>query len=244
MFDFYEAPKHQRLSARFNEWLAAYRLYRDPWTEIYPAEDMIAGYTTGPLLVDVGGNLGDDLELFRRNHPRYGRHLMLQDLPGKVANATCSSEIQRLAHDFFTPQPTLARGARVYYLHSIIHDWEDREAGIILRHIKEAMIPGYSRLLINDIILPAREPSRRDTSIDVHMLAKLGGKERTDIMLRELIEQLGFKILKIWGSNSSETRIMEAELPYSSFPLLLPEHEGEIEADPLEARSSMVKATA
>lgn len=246
MFEFYEARKNEHLSASFDDWLAAYRLYRDQWTEIYPTEDIIAGYNvgTGPLLVDVGGNRGHDLELFRQKYPQYGCQLILQDLPGKVAQADCSTEIQRMAHDFFTPQPSLTRGARVYYLHSIIHDWEDREATKILSHIKEAMIPGYSRLLINDVILPVHRPSRRDTSIDLHMLAKLGGKERTDVMLRGLVERQGFRILNVWGSDSSETRIMEADLPCTT--LLSPIQELDSEAAPIlpEETSSLLMSTA
>lgn len=134
---------------------------RDPWTDLYPPENILAGYSQGPLIVDVGGNLGEDLELFRRKYPAHGQQLILQDLPDKVARATCSAEVQRMAHNFFTAQPTLARGARVYHLHSIIHDWDDSDAGRILGHIRDAMIPGYSKLLINDVIIPVRQPSRR-----------------------------------------------------------------------------------
>lgn len=202
------------MSNTFNEWLKAYRLHRDPWTDLYPPENILAGYSQGPLIVDVGGNLGEDLELFRRKYPAHGQQLILQDLPDKVARATCSAEVQRMAHNFFTAQPTLARGARVYHLHSIIHDWDDSDAGRILGHIRDAMIPGYSKLLINDVIIPVRQPSRRDTSVDVHMMVKLGGRERTDDMLRGLVEKLGLKVCGVWGSGSSETSIMEVELPF------------------------------
>ncbi|KHN93708.1 O-methyltransferase, family 2 [Metarhizium album ARSEF 1941] len=188
-FDFYGAPEQQDMSNTFNEWLKAYRLHRDPWTDLYPPENILAGYSQGPLIVDVGGNLGEDLELFRRKYPAHGQQLILQDLPDKVARATCSAEVQRMAHNFFTAQPKLARGARV-----IIHDWDDSDAGRILGHIRDAMIPGYSKLLINDVIIPVRQPSRRDTSVDVHMMVKLGGRERTDDMLRGLVEKLGLKV--------------------------------------------------
>lgn len=78
------------------------------------------------------------------------------------------------------------------------------------------MVPGYSKLLINDVIIPLREASRRDTSVDVHMMAKLGGKERTNDMLLDLVEGLGLRVRKIWKSDCWETSILEAELPLSS----------------------------
>lgn len=64
-----------------------------------------------------------------------------------------------MAHNFSTAQPSTARGARAYYLHSIIHDWDDMDAGRILGHIRDALIPGYSKLLINDVIIPVHQPA-------------------------------------------------------------------------------------
>ena len=211
-FEFYEALQHPEMSETFDDWLRAYRIHRDPWIELYPSQNILTGYREGPLIVDVGGNLGEDLELFRQKHPGYDSRLILQDLPNKVANATCSTEIQRVPHDFFSPQPESCMGARAYYLHSIIHDWDDRDALQILKNVRDAMLPGYSRLLINDIMMPVRGPSRRDTSVDVHMMAKLGGRERTDEMLSELLAVLGLRVSGIWSSGSSETSILEAEL--------------------------------
>lgn len=57
------------MSNIFNHWLKAYRLHRDPWTDLYPLGNILTGYSQGPLIVDVGGNLEEDLELFRRKYP-------------------------------------------------------------------------------------------------------------------------------------------------------------------------------
>jgi hypothetical protein len=101
-------------------------------------------------------------------------------------------------------------------MHSIIHDHSGGDAQKILQYIKEAMLPDYSKLLINDIIILPRETSRRDTSVDMHMMVKLGGKERTDDMLLDLVEGLGLRVRKIWRSDCWETSILEAELLLSS----------------------------
>lgn len=84
--------------------------------DAYPTETLISGSADSALVVDVGGNIGQDLERFRAKHPEQASRLVLQDLPEVVAKATCDSAIQRQAYDFFTPQPVI--GARAYYLHS------------------------------------------------------------------------------------------------------------------------------
>lgn len=212
----YGTPPYRKKSKTFNDWLAAYQLHRPPWTDVYPSHQLLDGYAGGPLVIDVGGGLGHDLHLFDQKHPGYSSQLVLQDLPDKVTHPTCSTKIRRSAHDFFTPQPESDRGARSYYLHSIIHDYDDCHALKILQHLKDAMIPGYSKLLIHDIIVPPIKASRRDTSVDLHMMAKLGGRERTEDMLLGLVQGLGFHVRKIWRSDCSEKSILEAELPLLS----------------------------
>jgi hypothetical protein len=141
---------------------------------------------------------------------------VLQDLPGKVAHATCSAEVQRVVHDFFTPQSDPSRCVRVYYLHSIIHNWNDSYALKILRHITSVIFPGYSKLLINDVLRSLRETPRRDTSVYVDMMAKLGGREMTDGILLDLVERLGLRVERIWSFDLSQACIREAELPLLS----------------------------
>lgn len=58
-----------------------------------------------PLLVDVGGNVGHDIEKFCARHPEVASRLVLQDRPDVVRLAKCPSTVQIMAHDFFTPQP-------------------------------------------------------------------------------------------------------------------------------------------
>jgi hypothetical protein len=64
----YGTPQHQGKSRTFNDWLAAYRLRRIVWTDPYLSQDILVGHIGGPLIVDVGGSLGEDLELCRQNN--------------------------------------------------------------------------------------------------------------------------------------------------------------------------------
>lgn len=67
------------------------------------------------------------------------------------------------------------------------------------------MKPGYSRLLINECIIPERKPSRFMTVADMNMMS-LGGMDRTERQYRELIEAEGLKVESIYwpGDEVSE----------------------------------------
>ena len=56
-----------------------------------------------------------------------------------VVPASLRSRITFQAHDFFTPQPV--RGAAVYFMKHILHDWSDPYAARILKQIVPAMAP-------------------------------------------------------------------------------------------------------
>lgn len=61
---------------------------------------------SSPLLVDVGGGIGHDVEEFRKKHPGLPGRLIVQDLPETIQQASkASHRIELMAHDFFTPQP-------------------------------------------------------------------------------------------------------------------------------------------
>lgn len=59
-----------------------------------------------PLVVDVGGNKGHDLERFLARFPQAKGRLVLQDLQSTIDNIQdLSPGIQAMPHDFFDPQP-------------------------------------------------------------------------------------------------------------------------------------------
>jgi hypothetical protein len=95
-----------------------------------------------------------------------------------LKKATCDAEIRRIPHNFFYPQQV--RGARAYYMHGILHDWNNDDALTILIHIKNAMTPGYSKLLVDDIMMPNCGATRLQTFVDVQtmVMASAGGGQR------------------------------------------------------------------
>lgn len=80
------------------------------WVSVYPHETLVnSAANDSPILVDVGGGLGLDLERFRVHHPGVADRLFLQDLSDVVASSRCPDPVNRMAHDFFTPQPVQGR---------------------------------------------------------------------------------------------------------------------------------------
>jgi len=106
------------------------------------------------ILVDIGGSHGSTaIELLKR-FPHI-RECVVQDLPEVIAGAGVPSEVDgRLKfqeYDFFREQST--KGADVYFLRMVLHDWPDDKAIAILESQVPAMAP-QSRLILNEICLP------------------------------------------------------------------------------------------
>lgn len=137
--------------------------HTEHWTDWFPNSALLPPtetYQEGkPFFVDVGGRRGHDLSALVRRLKGYDVQLFLHDLPGVIDE--CVRERQRSGtaldprialsrHDFFKPQPR--RGAKLYYLHKIMHDCPDADCVSILARLKEAM-DSSSRILINDVVL-------------------------------------------------------------------------------------------
>ncbi|KAI0888386.1 putative O-methyltransferase [Annulohypoxylon maeteangense] len=202
---------------KFNSYMSAYRAGKPSWVDpgFYPiSERLVDGFDAGSsgdgvILVDVGGGLGHDLRELKEKHPSLPGKLILQDRP-EVISTVSENGFQAVAHDFFTSQPV--KDARAYYLHSVLHDWGDDDCVKILEQIKPAMKPGYSRLLINEIIVPDRNPTWPVTSMDqlVFVLGAIG--ERTEKHWENILERAGFKIARIYNYEMGSESLIEAEL--------------------------------
>ena len=81
------------------------------------------------------------------------------------------------------------------------------------------MKPGYSRLLIDDIVLPDQGASPKHSTIDMLMYLVPGGIERTLGAWKELLDSAGLHILKVWSDENTAEPVIEAELKASEGPL-------------------------
>ena len=101
-------------------------------------------------------------------------------------------------------------GARAYFLHHVLHDWADSYCLDILKHIRSAMRPGYSKLLIHELILPDTGASVYQTIFDMTMMTFNSGMERSRTQWRRLLGKAGFEIVKFWVQNEDADGIVEA----------------------------------
>jgi hypothetical protein len=202
----------------FNNYMSAYRAGKPSWLDpgFYPVEDrLVSGFdskVSDVLLVDVGGGLGHNLQEMAAKHQSLPGKLVLQDRPEVVSSLGASAQgvFVPTSHDFFTAQPI--ENARAYYLHSVLHDWGDDDCVKILEQLKSAMKPGYSKLLINEIIVPSQNPTWPVTSMDQLVFVLGAMRERTQVEWDSLLRRAGFKIAHIFSYVMGSESLIEAEL--------------------------------
>ncbi|KAH7122681.1 sterigmatocystin 8-O-methyltransferase [Dendryphion nanum] len=208
------------LFADFNLFMGNTMGSRNYWCDWYDVKgrllkdfDHVKG---SALLVDVAGGKGHDLQAF---HNKYASKvdgksgdLVLQEMASVIAgikDGELDTSIKRMEYDFFEPQPV--QGARTYFMHHILHDWSDKYCRIILKHLREAMQPGYSKLLIHDLILPDTGAAEFQARFDLTMMTFNSGMERSGREWTVLLENAGFKVTGIFEHFDADG-IVEAEV--------------------------------
>ena len=125
----------------------------------WEAQYIIHGYDWATLgsgtMVDVASNHDHMSKALSRVFPNL--KIIVQDLQTVIVEAKrrtdigAKQNIELQAHNMFTPQPI--RGADVYFMRAIMHDYSDMYSAKILQNIIPAMEPN-SRIIISDIIMP------------------------------------------------------------------------------------------
>ncbi|CAH0025824.1 unnamed protein product [Clonostachys rhizophaga] len=198
----------------FTGHMEAWTTWKTPWTKLYDPKKLIEGATiteSAPLVVDLGGNTGIDISHVLTAQPGLpAGALVLQDLPEIIARAKVDPKITATAHDFFLPQPV--KGSRAYFMHAVLHDWADDKATELLNNTREAMVKGYSKLFVYDIVLPPQGASISQTTMDVEMMSLLSANERTKDQWEKLLTGAGFKIVNYHPDPQEYEMLIEAEI--------------------------------
>ncbi|KAJ5128502.1 hypothetical protein N7448_002223 [Penicillium atrosanguineum] len=198
----------------FTGHMEAWTTWKTPWTKVYDTTQLLesANLINGsPFVVDVGGNTGIDITHVLNKHPELpAGSLVLQDLPEIISTAQVDKKITAVAHDFFLPQP--AKGSRAYFMHAVLHDWPDEKAKQLLVNTRDAMVKGYSKLFVYDIVLPPTGASISQTTMDVNMMSLLSASERTQEMWTSLLSSAGLKVVKFWPDPQQYEMVIEAEV--------------------------------
>ena len=112
LFNYYRT--HPKESTTFNAIMGGVMAHQASWLDIYPHETLLDSSNEGAILVDIGGNVGRDLDRFRAAHPEVSARLVLQDRPEVVADAICPPPVKIMPYDFFKPQPVKGK-MRIFF---------------------------------------------------------------------------------------------------------------------------------
>ncbi|KAL8883143.1 MAG: hypothetical protein Q9192_007419 [Flavoplaca navasiana] len=181
-FEYFDKSPEQR--KYLDDYMAIRRVWLATWFEAFPmVRTLCPGTKTDKdsvLLVDVGSSWGYELAAFKQAYPNVHGRLILQDLPkviGKVQQEGPPPNVECMTYDFFTSQPLQA--ARAYYFPNICLDWQDSICQKILINTAKSMERDYSRILIDEYVLPDTGAPIRGSSMDFFMMMFCSGIERT-----------------------------------------------------------------
>ncbi|KAJ5381377.1 O-methyltransferase [Penicillium cataractarum] len=208
------SKKHEDMDGFYTH-MAGRRANLPIWVDWFPVQErIIDGFEDkdgSGLLVDVAGGRGHDLERFRAKFPSARGRLIVEDLPQVLEGINSGSGIECQPIDLFEPQPV--QGARAYYMKFVLHDWADRQSQQILQQLKVAMKKGYSKLLIEEVILADKDAEPIPSLGDWMMLAIHCGMERTQSHWEGLLTSTGFRVVRFWNPPSpGQQSIIEAEV--------------------------------
>jgi len=100
----------------------------------------------------------------------------------------------------------------MYLFRSVCHDWDDEHCRGLLRNTVAAMDPNYSRLLIDEWVLPESGASLKATNMDINMMLTFNAMERTKGQWVKLLDAVGLEIVDIFSTPGAAESIIEARV--------------------------------
>ncbi|KZT74280.1 S-adenosyl-L-methionine-dependent methyltransferase [Daedalea quercina L-15889] len=186
-----------------------------PWAALGPAKVVDVGGGVGSMCMELAAKFPQLQFVVEDRKPviEQGRNVWASEMPQVVQDGRIILRV----HDFFHEQPI--KGAEVYFLRYILHDWSDDACVTILTRLRDAMTAS-SRILVADMVMnttvgssflktapPPLPANYGSASIfknmqDLAMLALFNGTERTPEQLSALAARAGLKVVKIWECRS------------------------------------------
>jgi C-methyltransferase len=166
-------------------------------------------FSRAKLVIDVGGGRGGLVRAIVERHP--GVKALLFDQPQVVKHSLLSTggvladRCSSAAGDFFQTVPS---GAQVYVIKGVLHDFDDERCVAILRNCQRAMAPSGRILIVERFSAPDNRAHEAKT-IDLLMMALLGGRERTIAEWEQLLRSAELRLVRHIPT-ASEFTIAEA----------------------------------
>ncbi|GAW12981.1 hypothetical protein ANO14919_023570 [Xylariales sp. No.14919] len=213
-FKWLTVPENKEIWDNANTFFEGDRGSRPSWLTWFPTKEKFfpeGHHDEAPLLVDVAGGRGHDLMEFIGKYPGEPGPYVLQDQQPVLDSApSLSPKIEKRQFDLFEDPPV--KGARIYFMKFIMHDYADEQCMQILRNVKASMVKGYSYLVINDFILPDTGCGLLQSQWDLMMMVLLSSAERTETQWRTLLQSAGLSIEGMYSPPGDAQGIIVATL--------------------------------
>ncbi|GAP82374.2 putative O-methyl transferase B [Rosellinia necatrix] len=205
--------EHPEQLGHFNKYMALRRQAELSWLAVYPIHEETIGLKdpSRALYVNIGGGIGHQCAQFKSAYPDLVGRVILQDLPGTIAQALSTAGVENMAHDFFTPQPV--KQAKFYFMRGVPHNHPEHRVKQLFSHIRDVMALD-SVLLVDETVLPERDVGFIAASIDLTMLGAFASMERTEAEWQALATSVGLVLTRSYTYNTLENEtVMEMRLP-------------------------------
>jgi len=243
-WDFIQTPEEAWRGKRFGIAMQGV-LAAQPARQIFKAFDW-ESLPNGAVVVDVGGGVGaSSLELAREFNEL---NFVVQDSPPVIAEAAklwsaqlpdalVSTRARLQAHDFFTRQTV--RGASVFLLSQILHDWSDKYCVKILARLREAAEPDTKLVVVEHVLqnacsvpdgeawmVPGAVPRDAPAPLlanygiasgisymnDLGVLVLVNAQERTAKQYMELLGRAGWRMVEIKNTGGARHSVIAAPI--------------------------------
>ncbi|KAL4799609.1 S-adenosyl-L-methionine-dependent methyltransferase [Aspergillus venezuelensis] len=178
--------QHPDAMTRFNNFMEGQRANRVHWGDWFPVQERILdGADQDPnraLNVDIGGGRGHDLMLLKRKFPNAKGKLVLEDLPSIIDEAQAELD----EHDIEGVKYDFLKGPNP--------------------------VKGYSKLVIEEYILPDRGADFLHETTDMAVVMFCSGLERTRAQWKGLLESVGL-VPTFWVREGERLGVVEGVLP-------------------------------
>lgn len=202
----YEQPVFNYMQENPSRFMLFQRAMREKSLSAMKSILAIYDFSQVQTIYDIGGGDGSFIQLALATYPHLqGALFELPEVIAKVSHIQ-NERFQLIPGSFFGSVPA---GADLYFMKSVLHDWNDAECEHILRNCHQAM-KSESRLLIVDMVLQPKDLSIYANCMDLLMMAITGGKERKLESFKILLEKSGFEIKQVYPI-STGLSIIEAQ---------------------------------
>ncbi|HEY4181386.1 MAG TPA: methyltransferase [Kofleriaceae bacterium] len=169
-------------------------------------------FTGRGCIVDVGGGHGNLVAGILKKYPAargivFDQPHVVEGAPAALESAGVAARCEVVGGSFLESVPA---GGDTYVLKHVLHNWSDADCVTILRHCQAAM-PTDGRLLVLENVIPDDPTTARAlVMLDLHMMAVLGGRERTRGEYAALLRDAGLQFSKLIPTREGAPDVIEA----------------------------------